>query len=142
MEMDPCKQDAWLASALEEFSHDKDTGLLEIFKRKPKEKQTGGFIDNSIGVNTYNTVVAPPQAGKTQGIMLAAIEAGYDSNTFTVMSVMNSLLETPRFRGTARKLNGIVATIAKELGISRGSTPVIYVVPRGIPQLRGYRNIA
>ena len=126
MEMDPCYQEAWLASALEENSRDKDSTLLEIFTRKQKD-QVGGFIDNSIGVNTYNTVVAPPQAGKTQGIMLTAVEAAYDSNILTVMSVMNSLLETPRFRDTSKKLNGIVVTVASALGISPQATPELKI---------------
>lgn len=130
MEMDPCNQDKWIEQALLLAKQDGSVPLLEVFKKTEKE-QVGGFIDNSISPNTYNTVVAPPQAGKTQGIMLTAVEAAYDSNILTVMGVMNSVLETPRFRSTANKLNGLIAQIAAELGIQPEHAPKLKIFDEG-----------
>ena len=130
MEMDPCNQDKWVEEALLRSSQQGGLPLLDVFKDM-KKKQTGGFIDNSISPNTYNTVVAPPQAGKTQGIMLTAMEASYDSNVLTVMGAMNSVLETPRFRATADKLNGIVEQIAGRLGIAPGLAPKLKIFDEG-----------
>ena len=130
MEMDPCNQDKWIEQALHMAKQGGGRPLLDVFQQASKE-QIGGFIDNSISSNTYNTVVAPPQAGKTQGIMLTAVEAAYDSNILTVMGVMNSVLETPRFRATAEKLNGLVEQIAAQLGIGPELAPKLKIFDEG-----------
>ena len=130
MEMDPVNQDKWIEQALDMAKKDSGHPLLDVFQRMKKE-QTGGFIDNSISPNTYNTVVAPPQAGKTQGIMFTAVEAAYDSNILTVMGVMNSVLETPRFRATAEKINGLVEKIASHLGINPDLAPKLKIFDEG-----------
>lgn len=130
MEMDPCSQPAWLDRVLEASKLPGAPDLLELFKTTDKEQQ-GGFTDDPVCANTYNTVVAPPQAGKTQGIMLAAMEAGYDSGILTVMSVMNSRLEAPRYRATANRLNGIVTTIAEKMGIRPENVPSLRIFDEG-----------
>lgn len=137
IEMDPCGQTSWVENVIQAAKQPGAPSLLELCKNTEKE-QLGGFVDNPIGLNTYNTVVAPPQAGKTQAIMIAAMEVAYDSSTLTVMGVMNSKLETPRFRDTANKLNEITTRVAEQLDILPENTPRLRIFDEG--STRTYRT--
>ena len=130
MEMDPTSQDAWIDRALVKFGHPGSSSLLDIFKNEEK-KQIGGFIDTPIGPDTFNTVIAPPQAGKTQQILFSVMEAAYDMGVLSVIGVMNSILETPRFRATADKINLIISRVAGEMGIPLENTPVLRIFDDG-----------
>jgi len=87
--------------------------------------------DTPIGPDTFNTVIAPPQAGKTQQILFSVMEAAYDMGVLSVIGVMNSILETPRFRATADKINLIISRVAGAMGIPLENTPVLRIFDDG-----------
>lgn len=130
MEMDPCNQDKWLDRCLAKTRDGDIRTVLESFKSEDKD-QIGGFIHMPVTQELFISTVAPPQAGKTQGILLASVEAAYDSGILTVMGVMNSVLETGRFRDTAKKLNGILSKVAGALGIQPGNAPQLKIFDEG-----------
>ena len=129
MEMDPLEQKTWVDNNIiqcKKDGRDASSFMVDAFQNTDRS-QSGilGVTSYTMEPSTMYYMMAPPQLGKTQGMLAAILEAGYDKKMPTVISCMNSRLETPRFRATAKNFNSIVRDCAREIGLTPLETPMI-----------------
>lgn len=118
VEMDPTQQKDWVKNAM--FA---GTGTaLELFKAASRA-QNNDFDKVKISENQFVFAMAPPQTGKTRGIMGSLLEAAFDNQMPGVLMCMNSKTETERFCSSAEGFNALVRDCASCEGSSSSSPP-------------------
>ena len=130
MEMDPTQQNTWIKSATDRVNNGESVSVEDAFMTTPRF-QTGGMTEEAIDYGAMYYMMAPPQLGKTQGVMATIMEAAVEKGMPSVIACMNSRLETPRFRNTARGFNAVVRKCAVAIGIPSSETPSIVIYDDG-----------
>jgi hypothetical protein len=130
MEMDPIQQKTWIQNAIDKSGE--DFSMIDSFMTTPRF-QTGGLTSETVELGTMYYMMAPPQLGKTQGVMATILEAAVEKGMPSVIACMNSRLETPRFRKTADGFNSVVMECARAIGISSSDTPSISIYDSSSP---------
>ena len=132
MEMDPTQQETWIKKAIRRVNIGESVSVEDAFMTTPRF-QTGGMTSETMELGTMYYMMAPPQLGKTQGVFATILEAAFDKGIPSVIACMNSRLETPRFRVTAKGLNAVIMKCAMEIGIPASETPSIAIYDDGSP---------